>query len=371
VRVGVLERREFVARVGRAMAAASFLPTTALLGACRPRGARPPENWTWVHGNDEAGLEDWRGRFRRVAGAGIGGLLVSGGDLETLAAAAHAEGLQFHRWIWTLNRSGDDWVKTNHPEWFMVNRNGESSLEKPPYVGYYQWVCPTRQPVRQYLRGIVDGLARRPDIDGVHLDYIRYPDVILPVGLWEKYGLVQDREYPEFDFCYCDVCRETFKERSGVDPLDLPDPAQDAAWRRFRWDSVTGLVRELADAARARGKPTSAAVFPTPSLARKLVRQAWDEWPLDMVFPMLYHTFYEEGLAWIGESVREGRARLPAATPLYAGLYLPSLSPEALADAVRIARRAGAAGVSLFELNGLTDEHLAAVKADGGATDAR
>ena len=40
-------------------------------------------------------------------------------------------------------------------------------------------------------------------VDGVHLDYVRHCDVILPRGLWERYDLVQDIEHPEFDFCYC------------------------------------------------------------------------------------------------------------------------------------------------------------------------
>jgi uncharacterized lipoprotein YddW (UPF0748 family) len=306
-------------------------------------------------------MADWRRRFGRLREAGFHGVLVGGGETSTLAEAAHREGLEFHRWIWALNRSGDAWAKEKHPEWYTVSRKGESSLQVPPYVGYYQWVCPTRPGVRDYLRGIVDGLAAQPEVDGVHLDYIRHADVILPVGLWQKYDLVQDKEYPEFDFCYCDVCRSAFKDISGVDPLELPDPTADAAWREFRWNSVTGLVRVLAEAVHAKGKPISAAVFPTPSLARRLVRQAWDDWPLDAFFPMLYHNFYEKGLGWIGEATRTGVAALPADTPLYAGLYLPSLSPDELADAIEIARAGGAAGVSLFELGGLTDDHLALI----------
>lgn len=283
---------------------------------------------------------------------------MSGGDQGVLAEVAHGEGLAFHRWIWTLNRSGDAWVKEHHPEWFTVSRNGDSTLEKPPYVGYYQWLCPTREPARAYLRRVVDEIASDPHVDGVHLDYVRHSDVILPVGLWEKYGLVQDREHPEFDFCYCGVCRDTFRNRTGTDPLDLPDPTADGAWREFRWEGVTRLVRELADAVQRRNKTISAAVFPTPMLARRLVRQAWDQWPLDAVFPMLYHEFYLEPIEWIGSATAEGVAALPANRPLYAGLFIPSLPPADLAEAVRVAREGGAAGVSLFELDGLTDEHL-------------
>jgi uncharacterized lipoprotein YddW (UPF0748 family) len=318
--------------------------------------------WTWVHGTDAVPADEWRRRFARIRAAGINAVLVSGGSIERISSAARTEGVEFHRWTWTLNRNGDAWVKANHPEWFSVSRSGDSSLEKPPYVNYYQWLCPTRPEVREYLRDQVRVLASTAGVAGVHLDYVRHPDVILPVGLWEKYGLVQDREHPQFDFCYCRVCRDSFRQLTGTDPLQLPDPTTDQDWREFRWNAVTDTVRMLAEAVRGAGAPISAAVFPTPTLARKLVRQAWEQWPLDAVFPMLYHRFYLEELAWIGRSASEGVASLEGRAPLYAGLYLPDLSPEELAEAVGLVRGAGASGVALFEMNGLSDAHLDALR---------
>ena len=353
-----MKRREFIETTSRGMLGLGLLSKGALACSSTSQAKRPVKNWTWVHGAGEIGLDEWQRRFARVREAGIHAVLVSGGDAETLSSTAHAEGLEFHRWIWVLNRSADTWAKENHPEWFTVSRSGESSLDHPPYVDYYQWVCPTRPPVREYLRGVVSELAREPAIDGVHLDYIRHCDVILPVGLWSKYDLVQDREYPEFDFCYCEVCRERFKNETGNDPSQLADPTVDVAWREFRWNTVTELVTELADSVHAHGKPITAAVFPTPILARQLVRQAWDQWPLDAFFPMLYHGFYEEELSWVGRATADGVAALPADTPLYSGLFLPDLSPDELAEAVGIAAGAGAAGISLFEMAGLSDEHL-------------
>jgi hypothetical protein len=47
------------------------------------------------------------------------------------------------------------------------------------------------------------------------------PDVILPVSLWKNYGIEQKEELPEYDYCYCDVCRELFKAKTGQDPLEL------------------------------------------------------------------------------------------------------------------------------------------------------
>ncbi len=361
-----MRRREFVRAAGGAAALGAALPACAF----PPDPEAPFTLWTWVHGNRDRDDVAWRERFARLREAGFHAVLVGGGDVDLVSGAARAEGLEYHRWFWTMNRNGDAWVQENHPEWFTVSRNLESSLDHPPYVGYYKWVCPSRGPVREYLRGRIADLAAHPAVDGVHLDYVRHCDVILPRALWETYDLVQDVEHPEFDFCYCDVCREQFRALDGRDPLEIPDPPADEAWRRFRWDSVTGVVRELAGAAHEHGKPITAAVFPTPAIARTLVRQDWDRWPLDRFFPMLYQSFYLEDIPWIGEGVREGIAALEAAdrdvrggaaTPLNAGLYLPALDPSGLAEAVATAREAGAAGVSLFEMDGLTDEHLAAL----------
>ena len=328
------------------------------IGRARAAGFRA---WTWVHGDGEPAAT-WRARFERLRDGGIGGVLVGGGDTAMLAVAAHAAGLSFHAWTWIMNRSGDAWVKENHPEWFNVSRNGESSLTHPPYVSYYQWLCPTRPEVREYLRSAVVPVVETPGVDALHLDYIRHPDVILPRGLWSTYNLVQDHELPQYDFCYCDVCRDTFRQRAGYDPLSLADPTADQAWREFRWNSITEVVTLLAATARAHNCQISAAVFPTPTMARMEVRQAWDKWPLDAVFPMTYHRFHDQDIPWIGNAVREGVAAIPATEPLYAGLHVPDLDPDALVQAVGVVRDAGGSGVSFYDSGSLTDAHLVALK---------
>ena len=200
-----MKRRDFLKTAGGAAALAGTSPLAATLTGCVPDSSRdlPFTVWTWVHGNRDYDADEWRRRFARLREAGFDAVLVGGGDIELVSEAAHAEGLEYHRWFWTMNRNGDAWAQENHSEWFTVSRNLESSLENPPYVGYYKWVCPSRAPVREYLSTRVGELAANPAVDGVHLDYVRHCDVILPRGLWETYDLVQDVEHPEFDFCYC------------------------------------------------------------------------------------------------------------------------------------------------------------------------
>ncbi len=357
-----MKRRKFIKTLSATVAGSQLIPAPEFL---KPQSVFGNPNfgaWTWVHGGQDRTRSEWLEQFSRIADAGFVGVLASGGETEKLSGAAHDAGLEFHRWVWILNRPGDEFVRDNHPEWFTLNRNLEDSLNHPAYVDYYKWVCPTRDPVREYIGQKIADVAREPGVDGVHLDYIRHADVILPKGLWSKYDLVQDQEYPEFDYCYCDVCREKFEALHGVDPIELLQPTEDGRWKQFRWDSITRLVNELADAVHTMGKPISAAVFPTPAMASLMVHQQWNRWNLDMFFPMLYNGFYEEEVSWIESAAREGLATLPDGKQLNSGVYLPDLDPGKLGEAIRGARNAGSSGVAMFEMGGLTDEHLEVVR---------
>ena len=70
---------------------------------------------------------------------------------------------------------------------YAHNRNGESALEKPAYVPYYTFLCPSKEGTYDVLSNLYGSVAAVPEIDGIHLDYIRFPDVILAEGLWDKY----------------------------------------------------------------------------------------------------------------------------------------------------------------------------------------
>lgn len=342
-----MNRRSFIAKVGQGavgVSAAGWVVSEQ--NRIEAAEARRAKNWIWTGGGENLKPDEQKRRFEQFKEAGIDALLFSGYNAEVLARAKE-HGLETHAWIWTLCR-GDKQLLEKHADWYDVSRLGVSAATKPPYVDYYHFLCPSHEEVRDYLVKVVSDLGDTANLDGIHLDYIRYPDVILPVALWKKYNLVQNEELPQFDFCYCEVCRNAFKKETGEDPLKLSDPTASAAWRQYRFDSVTRLVNRLAEAAHAKRKKITAAVFPTPSLAKKLVRQEWVKWNLDAVLPMVYHSFYNEKPEWIERAVREGVTALPAERPLYAGLYLPDLKGDEFDQAVKFAMAGGAKGVSLF-----------------------
>ena len=353
-----MNRRDFLRTLS---AGATLLGAQALRRDAPPplRAAPRTKHWAWMRG-EFTSLDDWRRKLAEMRSAGITAVLV-GGNAEyyrTHVPAAREEGVEVHAWIFAMMRG--EHVKT-HPDWYAVSRAGVSTADKAPYVDYYRFMCPSRDEVRQYLAGVVRELTAVDGLASIHLDYIRYPDVILPVALWPKYHLVQDKEYPEFDFCYCSACRDRFKRQSGIDPRDIAEPSAHAAWLQYRYDSITEMVRLLGDEVHAHGKQATAAVFPTPAIARRLVRQEWTKWNVDAVLPMVYHAFYKEDVAWIERATREGVDGLHGRIPLYTGLYVPDLTPADLARAARYALAGGAGGICLFQGNTLTPEHWKAI----------
>ena len=297
-------------------------------------------------------------QFKKLREAGVDGVMYmcSAERYPGIIEIADQAGLEIHAWQVVLNCREKD-VMENHKGWFTINGRGESSLDYPPYVGYYKWLCPSNEYVQEYIEIKVSRLAGIEGLESIHLDYIRHSDVILPIGLWKKYNLMMDREYPEFDFCYCDVCLREFKTQTGIDPSKFEDPSLNKEWEQYRCDSITRLVNRLVEVVHQKGKLVTAAVFPTPAIAKKLVRQDWINWKLDMVYPMVYHNFYEKNVGWIKEAVHEGVEALNAKAPLISGLYIPSLDPDELGEAIAFSFEAGAAGICLFGYEGMNAEH--------------
>ena len=121
-------------------------------------------------------------------------------------------------------------------------------------------------------------LVRMYKVDGVHFDYIRYPDG---------------------NSCFCDGCRTRFEAKLGRRVAQWPqDTRRDeevrSAWLAFRRAGIDTVVRRVAQEARAI-RPSvqiSAAVFRNWPLDRDNVGQDWGMWCeqgwLDFVCPMDY-----------------------------------------------------------------------------------
>src|SRR5262245_11858228 len=273
--------------------------------------------------------------------------------LATTIALAHEAGLQVHAWV-NVNLvagldvpSAREHLVYRHPEWLMVPRALADDLGKvdphsPEYLGRLArfarsrpndveglYLSPVPPAAASYTVDVVRDVARRYDVDGVHLDYIRYPE-------------------DDFDFG-----RETAAEYERAVPAAERTPERSRAFRAGRLTTLLVRLREAIREVRSNAI-VSAAVSPDPADAAQHKLQEWRSWLardlVDVICPMAYTTDASVFTAQL--SAARG---LAGTHPVWAGIGAYRLSPSKIADNVQTARRIGAGGIILFSYDSLTD----------------
>jgi uncharacterized lipoprotein YddW (UPF0748 family) len=367
-----MDKRSFIKTFSSGILSWSLMPSL-FSNSISFSGRRKMKNWLWTRPNINWKPDEWKTLFENMNKAGIKALLpevynghkahfehsnpmVPSTDhtLERIIPLAKAAGIEVHAWMWTMPCNNPE-IIANHPDWYAVNRKGESAHDRPAYVNYYKFLDPCNPEAVEFVKGNVEALGKISELDGIHLDYVRLPDVILAEGLQPKYGIIQDKEYPEYDYSYSDLCRATFKAQYGIDPMDLEDPANHEEWVQFRYNSISNMVNNhLVPTAKKYGKTITAAVFPN----WQSVRQAWHTWNLDGFLPMLYNNFYNQPVDWIGDQVAAAHDRMSSnQKPIYSGLFIPQLNAQDLEKAIEISLQNNAQGYALFSQGALKEEH--------------
>ncbi len=222
--------------------------------------------------------------------------------LATLIARAHETGLRVHAWVNVLSLAGNrdaPILGALGPEIVHADRQGRSMLESPdleipaPARRWVRmgtpavWLDPGAPGVRERLVATFDELlALYPRLDGLHLDYIRYPDV-LPFSPGARFRV-------GVDFGYGLATRARFEAETGRRAPFGEAAGAANAWDDWRRDQVTAIVRDLRAATRAeeRDLELSAAVTAYPERAYLSLFQDWRGWLeqelLDFAVAMLY-----------------------------------------------------------------------------------
>ena len=345
-----------------------------VLAACSSPKESPLKVYVWQNIGSHVDMDTLQRDFRVWKSHGVTGVCIETRSLDQVreaSARAHAEGLEYHAWVPSMMRGG-----LPH-EWYAVNRLGQSADQHPSYTKSYRFLDPANPEVQAYLAEQYLEVAKIPDVDFVRLDFIRYPDVILASALSELYGVDSPGEYAPADYCYCDSCISTFKAQTGIDITQVADPALVPQWAQFRCDQLTLFVDRMARAVHEVGKKVSVDVFPGPySYAEHMVRQQWNQWTVDMFFPMNYNEYYGEKLEWLDTVVKE-EVQAAGHIPVMSGLRICSdwqhkaelrhpksfgLTPDELGPAIAKSLQAGAQGVCLLSPRRMSPEHWTALE---------
>ncbi|GAB4366079.1 MAG: hypothetical protein Kow00121_03170 [Elainellaceae cyanobacterium] len=285
--------------------------------------------------------------------------------LEAAVELAHDRNMELHAWVWTfaagneahnhilnINRDYPGPILAEHPDWANFDNRGELLLpgHEEPFLD------PANPAVRRYLSQLFEEIVTRYDVDGLQLDYIRYPFQNPSARRTQGYGT---------------AARQQFQQLTGVDPITL-SPGRTAAgrssqqdlwqqWTEFRVSQINSFVAETASTIRQLRPEVvlSVAVFALPEQERiQKIQQNWEVWAqrgdVDMIVLMTYaadtNRLQQLATPWLTE----------ATTNLGSALVLPSIRilnlPDAVVfDQIQALRDLPSGGYSLFATAHLHD----------------
>ena len=254
-----------------------------------------------------------------------------GDQIAKCLAACRKHGIQMHVWKvnWNLGQAA--------PAEFVAQMRREGRLQADSNGGEEPWLCPSNPDNQKLEIDSMVEVVRNYDVDGIHFDYIRYPDA---------------------GHCFCAGCRKRFEQASGLEikawPGDVLSPGPvHQRWLDWRRDNITSVVKAVSEQARAI-KPKirlSAAVFSNWLTDRDSVGQDWKLWCekgyLDFVCPMDYTPFNINF-----ESMVSRQVGWAGKTPCYPGIGVSASSSHFGADRVieqiAITRRFRTGGFVIF-----------------------
>jgi uncharacterized lipoprotein YddW (UPF0748 family) len=223
-------------------------------------------------------------------------------------------------------------ILLEHPEWVMSDRTGRRL--PCPNGEEYVWLSPSFPEVRTRLARVAADIARRYDVDGIHLDRIRFPGT---AWSWDSAS----------------------KAEFGKNPDQYP-----AEWKEYRTSLVSRMVRETYDSINA-VRPNlvlSAAVWGIyydkwhwKTLAGKTdLMQDSRGWAkdgyMDVLVPMTYSRIkdYCARIDWgcMLDEQLEGAERATG-RQMYIGIDASKGARE-IVNQIRLARKRGVTGMAIF-----------------------
>lgn len=288
----------------------------------------------------------------------LAGLPADFDPLSYLLQQAQAAGLMVHAWlnvyyVWSQPQPPRSrlHVVCRAGNWIARDRGNRYQMTTAGRVeGVY--LCPSNPEVRAHLLKVFGEVASRyPALEGLHLDYVRYP--------YEGY-------------CYCAGCRARFRaamaaqvsdrQRRELDRKSLRNPlawiqAFPTEWNDWRREQINVLVQAFARQSRQINPNLilSAAVYPVPLSAYQHKLQNWTLWLrrdwLDTVLPMAYHPDTAVVIHQMEQALQAAQGR-----PVIGGIGAWRIPPESTLNKARAMRQLGARGFCLFSYDAITQK---------------
>lgn len=273
---------------------------------------------------------------------------------------AHKRGMTLHVWFETfyVGTSSPGNILSIKPSWANIQRaHLENPVLQPSSVepGAF-FIDPANKDATTYLRKIIYEIVTTYPVDGINLDYIRYPNSLKP----------HFPDYLDSTWGYSCLARKDFKKRYGSDPYNLkPDDKEWGAWLNYRQENVTQFVKSVDCLLKKQSRPIelSAVIFPNEKEAKIQKLQNWYEWLangyLNALTPIILGSSPEQ----VEKATREIASHAKGKAALYVGVFgvFNQDDPITLVKQIVAARNAGAEGINVFDAAHVTEKYKEAL----------
>ena len=202
---------------------------------------------------------------------------------------------------------------------------------------------PSAPEVKERVYAIATGLVERYEIDGIHLDYVRYPSQAFD---YSRGAL--DRFRAWIDGRITDDRRAALTSALDRNPLAFVEAFPDR-WDEYRRDQITDLVERIYVGVKRRRPEVlvSVAVFPDARESFTHRFQDWEGWLrmgiVDVVAPMAYNP----SDALFAEAISSA-VDVSGSERVWAGVGVHLTTYEGTLSKIEIAQRIGVRGFLLF-----------------------
>ena len=256
---------------------------------------------------------------------------------------AHLRNMKLQAWVWVFAVGNDRHNKIiNKPEdypgpvleknmrWALLGENGNLRPKNQPEF----WIDPSNKEGANYILQVIDEIVKNYNVDGIQLDYIRYP--------FQSADNIMGFNHNS---------AEMFSQKTG-EKLYENNYQTNTLRDKWKQENINSFVKTVYQKTR-RTKPklkVSASIFTkSPQSRQSTIQQSWETWASGNYIDSLTPMSYSMSVSALSSNLAPLKTQI-GTCPIYPGVALQHVDEVGIMEQVMKIREEGYPGVSFFAL---------------------
>ncbi len=262
---------------------------------------------------------------------------------------AHARKMKLQAWVWVFASGNDRHNKIiNKPmtypgpvleknlRWALLGENGNFRPKNQPEF----WIDPSNREGVKFLLNLIDEIVNNYNVDGIQLDYIRYP--------FQSSDNLMGFNHNSTEQFACKTGEKMFDN----------DYRTNILWNKWKEDNINSFVKKVSTNLKRKKSSLkiSAAIFSkTQDYRLGAIQQNYENWLANSYVDFLTPMSYSSTLSALKTNINPLKSQIDVGL-IYPGIALQHVNQVEILKQTSLLRENGFAGVSFFAVAQLTDD---------------